>query len=72
MKIKYLIVLSFVGLSFAAVGQENYFYINWDVNVPLSNTEWISNTSARGAKIGYRMFIDDPEYRMFKYGSLSY
>ena len=47
MKIRYLIVLFFVGLSFAAAGQENYFYINWDVNVPLSNTEWISNTSAR-------------------------
>lgn len=57
MKIKYLIGLFFVSLSFAAVGQENYFYINWDVNMPLSNTDWIGNTSARGAKVGYRMFI---------------
>lgn len=41
----------------AAFAQESIFYFNWDITVPLSNTDWIGNTSARGAKIGFRKFI---------------
>lgn len=39
--------------------QESYFHFAWDVNHPLSNTSWIDNTSARGAKLGFRKFIGD-------------
>lgn len=38
--------------------QEKYFYLTLDVNKPLSNTEWIGNTSAQGFKAGYRVFIN--------------
>jgi len=37
--------------------QDNYFYVNWDVNAPLTNKEWIGSTSTRGAKLGFRTFI---------------
>jgi outer membrane protein W len=37
--------------------QEKYIYLNLDVNKPLSNTNWISGSSAIGAKLGYRSFI---------------
>lgn len=40
-----------------AMAQESIFYFSWDFTVPLSNTDWISNSSARGAKLGFRKFI---------------
>jgi hypothetical protein len=39
--------------------QDKYFYINLDVNMPLSNTEWISSTSATGLRAGYRVFVNE-------------
>jgi hypothetical protein len=57
MKAAYILILFFLGASGIAEAQENYFYINWNGNIPLSSTEFIDNTSARGAKIGYRMFF---------------
>jgi hypothetical protein len=49
-----LLLITIVG----AFSQEKYFYINLDVNKPLSNTEWIGNTSASGIRGGYRFFIN--------------
>lgn len=57
MKTNYVLLMFFLCSSIITQAQENYLYINWDANVPLSNTDWIGNTSTRGAKIGYRMFI---------------
>jgi hypothetical protein len=37
--------------------QDKFFYLTLDVNKPLSNTAWISDGSARGARLGYRAFI---------------
>ena len=55
-----IIVLSvFVLLSCVAFGQGQYFYINLDVAKPLSNSEWLSDVSTRGARVGYRTFIND-------------
>ena len=42
---------------FAAEAQENYFYINWNGNIPLSSKEYIDDASGRGAKIGFRKFV---------------
>jgi hypothetical protein len=42
-----------------ALAQERYFYLALDVNKPVSNTGWISDVSSRGAKIGYRAFINE-------------
>lgn len=57
MKTKYILMVVFLCSMVIAEAQENYFYINWNGNIPLSNKEYIDNTSARGAKIGYRMFF---------------
>jgi hypothetical protein len=53
-------ILTAMVLALAATianAQENYFYFTWDGNIPLSSTEFIDNTSGRGAKIGYRIFF---------------
>jgi hypothetical protein len=34
-----------------------YFYLNLDINTPLSNTSWLGATSTRGLRVGYRHFI---------------
>jgi hypothetical protein len=55
----FIVALCIAGLAHA---QDSYFYFNWDVNVPLANKTWISSTSTRGAKLGFRKFIG-PENR---------
>jgi hypothetical protein len=57
MMMKINLFILFILCSSAVHAQDNYFYINWDVNTPLTNKEWLSNTSARGAKLGFRKFI---------------
>ena len=57
MKTKYILTTIFVCAVLMAEAQENYFYFNWDGNIPLSSKEFIDNASGRGAKIGYRMFF---------------
>ncbi len=52
----YLIILFILGC-LSSHAQESYFYFNWDINTPMSNKDWIGNTSTRGAKVGYRHFI---------------
>lgn len=42
--------------------QDNYLYVSWDINVPLSNTNWVGNTSTRGGKAGYRAFFADGKF----------
>jgi hypothetical protein len=42
-----------------ALAQEKYFFVTLDVNKPLSNTTWIGDVSGRGAKLGYRGFINE-------------
>lgn len=46
-------------ISVLGLAQEKYFYINLDVNKPLSNTDWIGAVSASGLKAGYRVFINE-------------
>lgn len=39
---------------------DNVFYVSWNMSKPVSSTaDWISSSSARGAKIGYRKMIND-------------
>jgi hypothetical protein len=56
MKKSFLIAFLLV-IGFSVQAQENYFYINWDLNMPLSNKDWMESTSAAGGKVGYRAFI---------------
>jgi hypothetical protein len=56
---KKLIIFLLACIGGSAIAQEKYFYINYDVNKPISNTSWISNTSSRGLRGGYRTFINE-------------
>ena len=56
---KIAIVIFLIFASIAGIAQDKYFYINLDVNTPLSNTDWISSTSARGLRAGYRVFLNE-------------
>ncbi|HTE33121.1 MAG TPA: hypothetical protein VK666_22210 [Chryseolinea sp.] len=51
-----LALFSICGLTNA---QESYAYFSWDINQPLSNTNWINSSSTRGAKFGFRKFIGE-------------
>jgi hypothetical protein len=55
---KKLLIILFVCVTGSVFSQEKYFYVNLDVNKPISNTAWVSNTSARGLRAGYRVFIN--------------
>jgi hypothetical protein len=57
MKSKFVFTGLLLCTALFAEAQENYFYFNWNGNIPLSSKEFIDNTSARGAKVGYRMFF---------------
>ncbi|MBL0740128.1 outer membrane beta-barrel protein [Chryseolinea lacunae] len=54
---KLAILFLLTGVCTFVNAQENYFYLNWDINQPLTNTDWLGATSARGVKVGYRVFI---------------
>jgi hypothetical protein len=41
------------------MAQDKYYYVTLDVNTPLSNTAWISSTTAKGLKAGVRQFINE-------------
>ncbi|HEY9044471.1 MAG TPA: hypothetical protein VIN08_01175 [Ohtaekwangia sp.] len=57
---KYLFSIYFLFVAHVLCAQNNYFYINLDVNQPLSGNSWIgNNSSAKGARIGYRAFINE-------------
>jgi opacity protein-like surface antigen len=69
---KIIICISLLLPVLTAAAQENYFYINLDINTPMSNRDWIGSTSARGAKIGYRKFINEKFSAGVDIGSASY
>jgi hypothetical protein len=53
-------ILLFTFFSFTllcATAQEKYFYANFDINTPKSNTSWLGATTSNGLKLGYRQFI---------------
>ena len=54
---KIIVSIFFVFCFVTSQAQDSYFYLNWDVNAPLTNKDWIDNTSTRGAKLGFRKFI---------------
>lgn len=56
------IILFFTLVAFTTAAQDKYFYINLDVNKPLSNSSWLESTSARGLRAGYRSPINDSKF----------
>ena len=57
MKTRYIFIILLLFPMFLAQAQENYFYVSWNGNIPLSSTEFIDNASGRGVKIGFRKFV---------------
>jgi hypothetical protein len=56
---KKIMLLSFFSVAaICATAQEKYFYANFDINTPKSNTSWLRETTANGIKVGYRHFIN--------------
>ena len=53
----FFIFLVFLLAATSSRGQGSYFYINWDYNIPLSNTSWIEEHSGYGGKVGYRFIL---------------
>jgi hypothetical protein len=56
---KKLIAIFLVLLCNLTMAQYRYFYPSVDLNKPLSNTSWISDGTARGARLGYRVFLNE-------------
>ena len=56
---KKLLLFALILVAFATEAQQNYFYIGWDINQPLTNTTWLGRTSTKGGKIGYRGFLNN-------------
>jgi|SRR5690606_586894 len=56
---KILILFCFLSAATIASAQENFFYLSWNYQVPLSNTNWLDSSSPHGGKVGYRFFIQD-------------
>jgi len=42
--------------------QDNYFYLNLDINTPTANTSWLNSTSNAGGRAGYRVFLGEGRY----------
>lgn len=53
----FILLLSVQALS--AQDFDRYFYVTWNYNTPLSDTEWIGDPSIEGLKMGYRKLITD-------------
>jgi hypothetical protein len=62
MKQKVIIIVLLLMWAGNASSQSSFFYVNWDYNIPLSNTNWIDKGSAKGAKVGYRGMIGDGKF----------
>jgi opacity protein-like surface antigen len=38
---------------------DKMYFVSWSINQPLSNTDFVGNTSARGGRLGYRELINE-------------
>jgi hypothetical protein len=58
-RILFLVIVLIGSVRIYAQDYDRLFSISLDVNKPLSNTDFIGNTSGRGFKIGYRQIINE-------------
>ncbi|MEO7988085.1 MAG: hypothetical protein ABI663_01010 [Chryseolinea sp.] len=58
MKKSFIIVAMILSFAWTTQAQGNLFYLDWDINVPTHNRDWLNATSVKGAKIGYRKFLN--------------
>jgi hypothetical protein len=55
---KLLIIGVFALMAINSFAQENYAYLAWNYQYPLSNREWLEDGSTRGGAIGYKVFLN--------------
>lgn len=58
---KIVLVVSLLVICTAGFAQENYAYLSWNYQFPLSNREWLDAPSAHGGAAGYRAFLREGE-----------
>jgi hypothetical protein len=58
-KLLFLFLVLTSGIS--SLAQQNYFYLAWDYNIPMSNKNWLDSGSPNGGAAGYRFFISDEQ-----------
>jgi hypothetical protein len=56
---KSIVLFGLIIASLVTMAQENYAYLSWNYNVPLSNKEWLDTPSPHGGAFGYRYFIKE-------------
>ena len=54
---KYLLFILLSSSATVVAAQDNFFYLAWNYQMPLSNTDWLDASSPSGGKIGYRFFV---------------
>jgi len=55
---KLLLIGVFALLVINSFAQENYAYIAWNYQYPLTNREWLKDPSSRGGAVGYKVFLN--------------
>ncbi len=74
MRLLGLIAAGIVGLSGVAQGQyfDKTYSLAWDISVPLSNTNYVNNLSARGFRFGYREMINEKVFGGIDFSNTTY
>jgi outer membrane protein W len=52
--------------------QEKYVFAALDVNIPMSNTDWVKATSNKGLKLGYHAFLNEKFSAGFDFSTNTY
>lgn len=55
---KFIFIL-LVTFGHVCIAQYRYLYATLDFNKPLTNTNWLRDVSSRGARLGYRVFLNE-------------
>jgi hypothetical protein len=56
---KSLIFFFLIATPFAVNAQRSFGFISWDMQVPLTNKEWIDSPSPHGGALGFRFFVKE-------------
>jgi opacity protein-like surface antigen len=53
------VVFALSSLVASAQYYDKLYFIDWNLNQPLTNTDFVGNTSTRGGRVGFRQFINE-------------
>ncbi len=72
---KRILILVLMGIATFAGAQapfERYFTVSWDIQAPLSNTNFIKDVSVKGFQVGYHEKINDHFYMGVDFNTMIY